>query len=109
VPVIKVKYAGISGKIQGEKKDNNPAVNAAKYDMDSANIIGLRLTPYGLAPRMSAIIQFNFIMGIHIGTVPQLSTLPNGLAVSIRGSEGLGNFEIGQKRFFFMFPKNLDL
>ena len=27
-PVIKVKYAGISGNIQGEKKDRRPARNA---------------------------------------------------------------------------------
>ena len=28
-PVIKVKYAGISGKTHGEKNDKSPAINAA--------------------------------------------------------------------------------
>jgi len=28
-PVIKVKYTGISGSIQGEKKERSPAKNAA--------------------------------------------------------------------------------
>jgi hypothetical protein len=28
-PVIRVKYAGISGNTQGEKKDNSPAAKAA--------------------------------------------------------------------------------
>jgi hypothetical protein len=28
-PVINVKYAGINGKIQGEKKDKSPAKKAA--------------------------------------------------------------------------------
>ena len=30
-PVINVKYAGIKGKIQGEKKDKSPAIKAALY------------------------------------------------------------------------------
>jgi len=42
-PVIKEKYPGIKGNIQGEKKDSNPAANAAEYDMVSLNIIILKL------------------------------------------------------------------
>jgi len=38
-PVMKEKYPGIKGNIQGEKKDSNPAANAAEYDMVSPNII----------------------------------------------------------------------
>jgi hypothetical protein len=36
---MKEKYPGIRGNIQGEKKDSNPAANAAEYDMVSLNII----------------------------------------------------------------------
>jgi hypothetical protein len=35
--VIKVKYAGMRGNMQGEKKDSNPATNAAEMDILSAN------------------------------------------------------------------------
>ena len=38
-PVIKVKYAGISGNIQGEKKDKSPARNAAEYETVSTNML----------------------------------------------------------------------
>ncbi len=38
-PVIKEKYAGISGSTQGEKKDRSPAINAAEKDTVSVNII----------------------------------------------------------------------
>jgi hypothetical protein len=37
-PDMNVKYAGISGSTQGEKKDNNPAIKAAQYDTGSKNI-----------------------------------------------------------------------
>jgi hypothetical protein len=38
-PVIKEKYAGISGSTQGEKKDKSPAIKAAEKDMVSVNIV----------------------------------------------------------------------
>jgi hypothetical protein len=37
-PVIKVKYAGISGRMHGEKKEKIPAKKAAGNDMASVNI-----------------------------------------------------------------------
>ena len=37
-PVINVKYAGISGNIQGEKKDKSPARKAAEYETVSTNM-----------------------------------------------------------------------
>jgi len=39
---MKEKYPGIKGKMQGEKKDSNPAANAAEYDMVSLNIFILK-------------------------------------------------------------------
>ena len=36
--MINEKYAGISGKMQGEKKENNPAAKETEYGMDSVNI-----------------------------------------------------------------------
>jgi hypothetical protein len=41
-PVIKVKYAGIRGSTQGEKKDRSPATNAAGNETVSVNIIALK-------------------------------------------------------------------
>jgi len=38
-PVIKEKYAGISGNTQGDKKDRRPAIKAAEKDTVSMNII----------------------------------------------------------------------
>jgi hypothetical protein len=35
---MKEKYPGIRGNMQGEKKESNPAANAAEYDMVSLNI-----------------------------------------------------------------------
>jgi hypothetical protein len=37
-PVIKVKYAGIRGSTQGDRKESSPAKNAAEYEMVSSNI-----------------------------------------------------------------------
>jgi hypothetical protein len=37
-PVINVKYAGMSGKIQGEKNEEIPAAKDIEYGMDSVNI-----------------------------------------------------------------------
>ncbi|MDX2439378.1 MAG: hypothetical protein QNK40_02385 [Desulfobacterales bacterium] len=34
---MKEKYAGIKGRIQGEKKESSPAIRAAWYDMVSTN------------------------------------------------------------------------
>jgi hypothetical protein len=42
-PVIKEKYAGINGRIQGEKKDSRPAIRAAEYVIFSVNTI---LSPF---------------------------------------------------------------
>ncbi|SLM28596.1 hypothetical protein MTBBW1_1410013 [Desulfamplus magnetovallimortis] len=36
-PVINEKYAGISGRMHGEKKDNRPAINAALFVTVSVN------------------------------------------------------------------------
>jgi hypothetical protein len=38
-PVIKVKYAGMSGSTQGDKKERNPAIKAAGNDIASIDII----------------------------------------------------------------------
>ena len=43
-PVIKVKYDGIIGRIQGEKKERSPAKKAAGYVTVSINIIATGLT-----------------------------------------------------------------
>jgi hypothetical protein len=43
-PVMKEKYPGIRGNMQGEKKDSKPAANAAEYDMVSLNIIISKIT-----------------------------------------------------------------
>ena len=43
-PVIKVKYAGISGSIQGEKKEKSPARKAAGYGTVSVNISPFKKT-----------------------------------------------------------------
>jgi len=40
-PVIKVKYAGISGNTHGDKKESNPAKKAAEYETDCANMVQL--------------------------------------------------------------------
>jgi hypothetical protein len=38
-PVIKVKYDGIIGRMQGEKKERSPAKKAAGYVIVSTNIV----------------------------------------------------------------------
>jgi len=38
-PVIKVKYEGITGSMQGEKKESSPAKKAAGYVTVSTNIV----------------------------------------------------------------------
>ncbi len=43
-PVIKVKYDGIIGSIQGEKKERSPAKKAAEYVIVSINIGATGLT-----------------------------------------------------------------
>jgi hypothetical protein len=44
-PVIKVKYAGISGSTHGDKKERNPARNAAGNDTASVNMFFLGYPP----------------------------------------------------------------
>jgi hypothetical protein len=36
---MNVKYPGISGNMQGEKKETSPAIKAAEYDIVSVNIL----------------------------------------------------------------------
>jgi hypothetical protein len=44
-PVIKVKYAGISGSTHGDKKERNPARKAAGNDTASVNMFFLGYPP----------------------------------------------------------------
>ncbi len=38
-PVMNVKYPGIRGKMQGDENEISPAIKAAGYEIDSANIL----------------------------------------------------------------------
>jgi hypothetical protein len=44
-PVIKVKYAGMSGSTHGDKKERNPARKAAGNDTASVNMFFLGYPP----------------------------------------------------------------